>query len=109
MRATNIIKVSCILALLGVAGSFNGVAHAVSYDGFWQLFRSNSAGTSFAVLRPHANHFCYLGRVSVEETDTGGEEVHCRVRRSGSVWLLEAILDRSSDADVKCAAYCYNN
>jgi len=109
MKATYIFKVSRILLLLGFAGSISGAAHAVSYDGFWQLFRSNTAGTSFAVLRPHADHFCYLGRVSVEETDTGGEETHCRVRRSGSVWILEAILDKSSDADVKCGAYCYNN
>ena len=109
MRATTISKVSCTLLLLGAVSFINGAAHAVSYDGYWQLFRYNTAGTSFAVLRPHANHFCYLGRVSVEETDTGGEETHCRVRRSGTVWLLEAILDKSSDADVKCGAYCYNN
>lgn len=84
-------------------------AGAVSYNGTWHLTRFNSGGTAFAVLRPYANHFCYLSLMSVEETDTGGEEAKCRVRRSGSVWLLEAILDESNDADVECGAVCYNH
>jgi len=86
-----------------------GQAHAVSYDGQWYLTRYNAAGTSYAVMRPHANHFCFLSQVSVEETDTGGEETHCQIRQSGTVWVLEARLDKSSDADVKCRAFCYNN
>lgn len=109
MERLTIARLASVLFALALFGSLSGAANAVSYDGYWQLNRYNQAGTSFAIMRPHANHFCYLGRVSVEETDTGGEETHCRVRRSGTVWVLEAILDKSSDADVKCGAYCYNN
>lgn len=84
-------------------------AGAVSLDSEWTLNRFNTAGTSFAVLPPHANHFCYLSKVGVVETDTGSESAQCRVRRSGSVWLFEATLGTSSDADILCSATCYNN
>lgn len=84
-------------------------AAAVSFDSQHHRQRFNSAGSTFKVLPTHANHFCYLSLVSVEETDTGGEEAKCRLRRSGTVWLLEAILDKNSDADVECGAICYNN
>ena len=84
-------------------------AGAVSYDGWWYAYRYNSGGTSYAVMRPHASHFCYLSNVKVVETDTGGESAECRVRRSGTVWLLEAIMGTSSDADVYCGAVCYRN
>ena len=84
-------------------------AWAVSFDSTFHLSRFNTGGTSFRVLPPNANHFCYLSRVGVRETDTGTEAAICRVRRSGSVWLLEATLGRSSDNDVFCSAICYNN
>jgi hypothetical protein len=45
----------------------------------------------------------------VEETDSGGERATCQLRRAGSVWVLEAILGRSSDNDVVCSATCYRN
>jgi len=84
-------------------------ANAVSYHSEHHRQRFNSKGTSYKILPTHSNHFCYLSYVSVEETDTGGEEAICRVRRSGSVWVLEATLDKSSDADAECRAICYNN
>ena len=84
-------------------------ASAVSFDSAHSTSRFNSAGTTTKVLPPHANHFCYLSSISIEETDTGGEEATCRVRRSGTVWILEARLDKSSDADAECTATCYNN
>lgn len=56
-----------------------------------------------------ASTFCYLHFVSIEETDTGGEEAACLVRRGAVIWTLEAILDASNNADVECSAYCYNN
>ncbi len=102
-------KLKLMLLALILTGSMVGPASAVSPDGEWFLQRFNTAGTFFAVLRPHANHFCYLGQVSIEETDSGGEEATCKLRKSGTVWLLEATLDKSSDADVKCRAFCYNN
>lgn len=84
-------------------------ANAVSFDSVYTLTRNNSAGSFTAVLPPHANHFCYLGKIEVEETDSGNEHARCEVFRSGTVWLLEANLGASSDADVSCTAYCYNN
>lgn len=84
-------------------------AFAVSLDSNWVANRENKAGTSFVVLPPNANHFCFLTTVGVRETDTSGELARCQLRRSGTVWLLEAILGASSDADVYCSAHCYNN
>lgn len=101
-------NISAVLLLSGLA-LITGTAGAVSYDGEWHLTRYNTGGTSFAVMRPHGNHFCYLSRVGAREIDTSTEAATCRVRRSGTVWLLEAMLGRSSDNDVFCSAVCYNN
>ena len=97
--------------LATVAALSLGAAHvsAVSYDSNYTLHRHNTIGTSYAVLPSHSNHFCYLSKVGVRETDTGKELAQCQVRRSGGVWVLEARLGKSSDADVFCSAYCYNN
>ena len=101
-------KISMVLLLLSLV--FVALpAGAVSIDSVWTLNRFNTGGTSFAILPTNANHFCYLSTVGVRETDTGGELAMCRVRRSGAVWVLEAILGTSSDADVYCTSYCYNN
>ncbi len=88
---------------------FAGLAQANTprLDHIRHLDRHNVAGTSFAVLTPHRNHFCYLSRVGVRETDTGTELSMCRVRRTGTVWVLEATLGRTSDQDVFCSAHCY--
>lgn len=82
-------------------------AFAVNPNGDWYAIRYNNAGTTGFAMRPHATNFCFLTQVSIEETDSGGEEAHCRVVRLGSDWWLQAILDKSSDADVKCRAACY--
>lgn len=84
-------------------------AGAVSYDSQHYVFRFNNKGTTFRVLPPHANHFCYLSGVGVANTDIEEEEAMCRVRRSGSVWLLEATLGQNNDANVRCWAICYNH
>lgn len=84
-------------------------AHAVSFDSAYTLTRNNTAGDYTAVLPPHSNHFCYLSKVEVEETDSGNEHARCEVFRSGTVWLFVAELGASSDADVSCEAICYNN
>jgi len=101
----NMVKVLLLVGFSAVAIP----ASAVSFNGSFHAQRFNNKGTTTAVLRPSASNFCYLSEVSVEETDTGGEEAKCRVRRSRSVWLLEAILDKSSNADVECNAICYRN
>jgi hypothetical protein len=84
-------------------------AGAVSFD--TQIFadRFNTAGTTTTIGPSHATHFCYLSGIGVEETDTAGEIAICDLSRRGSVWVLEAILGRSSDADARCAATCYTN
>jgi hypothetical protein len=84
-------------------------AWAVSLNSSWSATRYNTVGTSFVNMSPSATTFCYLSRVGVNETDTGGELATCRVTRGAVVWTLEAILGTSSDADVYCSAYCYNN
>lgn len=84
-------------------------AHAVSFDSAYTLTRNNTAGDFTRVLPPHANHFCYLSKVEVEETDSGNEHARCEVSRSGSVWVFVAELGANGDADVSCSAVCYNN
>jgi hypothetical protein len=68
--------------------------------------RRDNAGTTTRVCEPHATHFCYLSSVGMQDTDTGGERATCRVRQSGTVWILEAILRQNDDADVFCSASC---
>lgn len=97
------LMLSCILSLSVMP------AWAVRYDSIHYKNRYNSAGSSYKVLPTNSDHFCYLSTVTIEETDTGGEEATCRLRRSGAVWLLEAILGKSSDADVECTAICYSH
>ena len=96
-----------LITVMFAMWSFSASANTPRLDHIRHLDRHNSAGTSFAVMPPHRNHFCYLSRVGVRETDTGTELSMCRVRRTGTVWLLEAILGRNSDQDVFCSAHCY--
>jgi hypothetical protein len=84
-------------------------AAAVSVIGEFCSSRFDTAGSSFRELTPRNTTFCYLSSISFEETDTGTEEATCRVIRGSFVWILEARLDRSSDADAECCAICYNN
>ena len=100
------LKIVMLITLL--AGSIS-MANAVSLDSQWYAYRYNSGGSSLVILPPHANHFCYLSSVSFTDIDTGGEVGRCEVRRQGTVWVLDAYMGTSSDADVYCKAYCYNN
>jgi hypothetical protein len=84
-------------------------AGAVFFVSVHNADRLNTAGTTTTVMQPNATHFCYLSRVGVENTDIDGESATCRVRGSGTVWILEAILGKSSDADAHCSATCYHN
>ncbi len=84
-------------------------AYAVTFDSVWSVARTNTAGSTTTVLPPHANHFCYLSKVQIEDTDTGDEHAACSVYRQGTVWILDANLGKSSDADVACVATCYDN
>ena len=92
-----------VLALSALAPA----AHAVNEGGAWTLVKNNSAGTYTAVMQPRSSHFCTLNQVGVENTDTDGEMARCTVRPSGTVWIMEAWLEKSSDADVHCQAYCF--
>jgi len=98
---------SLLFSLFLLVGS--APAWAVSPNTNWFANRENFAGTTFTNMSASATTFCYLSRVGVRETDTAGELAMCRVTRGSLVWTLEAILGASSDADVYCSAYCYNN
>lgn len=106
MKLNRTFAATLLVTLLG-GFALQASANTPRLDHIRHLDRHNSAGTSFAVMPPHSNHFCYISRVGVRETDTGTEMSMCRVRRSGTVWLLEAILGRNSDQDVFCSAHCY--
>lgn len=85
-------------------------AGAVSFDsGPYNADRQNTAGTTTTIGPPHANHFCYLSRVGLRDIDNGSEIATCQVRRSGTVWILEAILNQNDDHDAFCSMTCYNN
>jgi hypothetical protein len=103
------LKICTVLLFSGVM--FNALpAGAVSEQSNWTAFRTNNAGTTTIVTNaPIASTFCFLTRVNVEETDTGTESAQCQVRRTAVVWVLEATLGATSDADVRCSASCYNN
>lgn len=85
-------------------------AGAVSYAGTWSVQRYNTAGASYTNLPvSSASYHCFLTRVGIEETDTGGEYAMCNLVRGALVWTLEARLGKSSDADAYCSATCYTN
>ena len=84
-------------------------AGAVSFHSVINASRFNTTGTTTTIGPPHATQFCYLSNVALREADNQGETPQCQVRRSGTVWILEAILFASTDADAFCVATCYNN
>jgi len=84
-------------------------AAAVSFRAQFSISRFNTGGSSFVNMTPSASTFCYLSRVAVENTDIEDEIAGCRVTRGAVVWVLEAFLNQSNDADAHCSAICYNN
>lgn len=98
---------SALLSLFLTFAAFP--AGAVSFNSTWSASRFNVVGTTFQNMSASATTFCYLSRVGVTETDTGGERATCRVTRGPIVWTLQAIMGTSSDADIECSAICYNN
>jgi hypothetical protein len=92
------------LTSLGMTSS----AEAVSPHSQWYAFRNNSAGTTSIRMSPSASTFCYLRVVEFADIDTGGEVARCEVVRSTQDWFLLAVMGASSDADLRCEAYCYN-
>jgi hypothetical protein len=100
ISAVLILSSLALTALPAGAVSPNTSIHAPRFD---------DAGDTIEIGPPHANTFCYLSRVGVEETDTGGEYAQCELIQSGSVWVLGAHLSQNNDADILCSAICYNN
>lgn len=86
---------------------------AVSYDSSLTIDRYNIKGTSFKVGPKFSGNFCYLSKVGIRETDTSKELATCHIKDTGPknnrVWILEATLGTSSDADVFCSAICYKH
>ena len=72
MNLKNIVLAAVLVAFAGGL-AVQAEANTPRLDHIRHLDRHNVAGTSFAVMPPHANHFCYLSRVGVRETDTGTE------------------------------------
>lgn len=85
-----------------------GPAGAVSPHTFWFTNAINNKVNPLNIATS-PTHFCYLSTVGVENTDTDGERATCRLTRQPAVWVLHADLGENNDADVFCAAYCYNN
>jgi hypothetical protein len=109
MKASKFFGVMAIA--LSLTGGMNlGPAWAVSPNGGARaVSRFNTAGSSFLNLTSSTTTFCYLSTVGFENTDIDGELAMCRLTRGTVVWTLEAVLGKSSDADARCAAFCYNN
>lgn len=84
-------------------------AGAASYAGNYSVSRYNTAGTSYKNMTYSSSTHCFLTTVGAREIDTGSESSTCRAYRGPIVWTLEATLGASSDQDVWCSAYCYNN
>lgn len=103
-------KLNELLVLMSVLTLFPAASFAVSPSGNgWTLNRSNDAGSFVTQMAPSNTAFCFLIKVGVTETDTSAETVDCIVKRGAFAWTLEAKLGTTSDADVRCQAYCYNN
>ena len=100
---------AAVAALTLASLSAASPANAVSFNGTFSADRLNNVGSTFANMTASATTFCYLSRIQVTETDTGAETAECKITRGPIVWVLEAILGASSDADVRCSAICYNN
>ncbi len=84
-------------------------AGAVSYHSSHAINKFNSAGTASKPMTTFNDHLCYLSMVEVDNTDTENETAACRVTEVNGIWQLRATLGKSSDADVRCRAICYNN
>lgn len=100
-----IVSALCFSCL--VLGS--STAGAVSYDSSHYVYRYHTQGSSFEILPSTSGHFCFLSRVEFENADSANEWARCEVRRSGDVWVLEAVLAKNDDTEVRCEAICYNN
>jgi hypothetical protein len=84
-------------------------AEAVTFVGTFNAARSNTRGTTSTGMTPRNTTFCYLSKVTVDNTDTEGETATCQVFRGTSIWFLDASLGQDDDADVECSAICFNN
>lgn len=82
---------------------------AISFHSTLSANRLSGIGTTTTIGPPHATQSCALSRVTLIETDTPSENATCQVRRSGTVWILEATLTQNEDAEALCAAVCFNN
>jgi hypothetical protein len=106
MNAIRNISAVLLLSSLALTAPPAGAAFGFIID----ADRVNTGGITTTVGPPVASHFCYLSRVGVENTDSSGETATCRVSPSSgqpdAVWILEAILNRSDDADAHCSATC---
>lgn len=102
MNAIRNISAALLLSSLALTGLPAEARHSV----FPSADRFNTAGITTRVLASHVTHFCYPSRVGVANTDTEPESATCKVSQSGAVWILEAILGQSNDANLFCTATC---
>jgi hypothetical protein len=108
MNTKNNVFYSVIFSTLLALSAFP--AQAVSFNsGPYNASRNNNVGTTTVNMTLSASTFCFLSKVNIEETDTGTESAQCKVTLGANVWTLTATLGKSSDADARCSAICYNN
>jgi hypothetical protein len=106
MNTIRNISAVLLLSSLALTAPPAGAAFGIIFN----ADRVNTAGSTTTVGPPVANHFCYLTRVGIENTDSSGETATCHVSPSSgepdAVWILEAILNQSDDADAHCSMIC---
>jgi hypothetical protein len=106
MNTIRNISAVLLLSSLALTAPPAGAAFGVIFN----ADRVNDEGSTFEFGPSVASHFCYLTRVGVENTDTSGETATCHVSPSDgtqdAIWLLEANLNESDDADIHCSMIC---
>jgi hypothetical protein len=79
-------------------------ASAVSYNGHYYASHHIWPGSSFKLMQPDADNFCFLTRVQLMEI--GGAE--CSVTSTEGIWVLQASSLKFGNV-ARCNARCYTN
>jgi hypothetical protein len=97
-----LLVIASVLTLSIVGFSSTALAWSTYY-----VERYNTQGSSYKIMTSDATTVCTLLRVGIRETDTGSERAMCNIYNTSGVWVLEAVLQTSSDLDAWCGAICF--